>query len=91
MGWTDSPSLDISPSSFVSIVLSHRFLIFLLIFFRKKGFYFLPSTKQNLSEIDVSVKTVLADAGYCSNDNLEYLESKDEIEGLVSTRKEQEM
>lgn len=47
--------------------------------------------KQNLSEIDVSVKTVLADAGYCSDDNLKYLESKDEIEGLVSTRKEQEM
>jgi len=47
--------------------------------------------EQNLSEVDVSVKTVLADAGYCSNDNLEYLESKDEIEGLVSTRKEREM
>jgi transposase len=47
--------------------------------------------KQNLSEIDVSVKTVLADAGYCSDDNLEYLESKDEIECLVSTRKEREM
>ncbi|MCK4782300.1 MAG: transposase [Desulfobacteraceae bacterium] len=47
--------------------------------------------EQNLSEIDISVKTVLADAGYCSDDNLEYLESKDEIEGLVSTRKEQEM
>jgi len=46
--------------------------------------------EQNLSEIDVSVKTVLADAGYCSDDNLEYLESKD-IEGLVSTRKEREM
>ena len=47
--------------------------------------------EQNLSEIDISVKTVPADAGYCSDDNLEYLESKDEIEGLVSTRKEREM
>jgi hypothetical protein len=46
--------------------------------------------EQNLSEIDVSMKTVLADAEYCSDDNLEYLESKD-IEGLVSTRKEREM
>ena len=45
----------------------------------------LEQAQQNLSEIDVSVKTVLADAGYCSDDNLEYLESKDEIEGLVST------
>jgi transposase len=51
----------------------------------------LEQAQQNLSEIDVSAKTVLADAGYCSDDNLEYLESKDEIEGLVSTRKEQEM
>ena len=51
----------------------------------------LEQTEQNLSEIDVSVKTVLADAGYCSDGNLEYLESKGEIDGLVSTRKEREM
>ncbi len=51
----------------------------------------LEQAQQNLSEIDVSAKTVLADAGYCSDDNLEYLESKDEINALVSTRKEQEM
>jgi transposase len=51
----------------------------------------LEQAQQNLSEIDISAKTVLADAGYCSDDNLEYLESKDEIECLVSTRKEQEM
>jgi hypothetical protein len=47
--------------------------------------------EQNLSRLDIAAKTFLADAGYCSDDNLEYLESKDEIEGLVSTRKEQEM
>ena len=47
--------------------------------------------EQNLSEIDVSVKTVHTDAGYCSEDNLEYLESTDEIEVLISTRKEREM
>jgi len=51
----------------------------------------LEQAQQNLSEIDVYAKTVLADAGYCSDDNLEYLESKDEINALVSTRKEQEM
>jgi hypothetical protein len=51
----------------------------------------LEQAQQNLSEIDVSAKTVLADAGYCSDDNLEYLESKDEINALVSTRKEREM
>jgi hypothetical protein len=51
----------------------------------------LEQAQQNLSEIDVSTKTVLADAGYCSEENLEYLESKDEINALVSTRKEQEM
>lgn len=37
------------------------------------------------------MKTVLADAGYCRDDNLEYLESRDEIESLVSTWKEREM
>ena len=51
----------------------------------------LEQAQQNLSEIDVSAKTILADAGYCSEENLEYLESKDEINALVSTRKEQEM
>jgi transposase len=47
--------------------------------------------EQNLSRLDIAAKTVLADAGYCSDHNLEYLESKGEMAGLVSTRKEREM
>lgn len=46
--------------------------------------------QENLSKLEVKAKTVLADAGYCSEANLEYLESKDGIKGLVSTRKERE-
>lgn len=51
----------------------------------------LEQADENLSKLEISAKTVLVDAGYCSEENLEYLKSKDEIEGLVSTRKEQEM
>ena len=51
----------------------------------------LEQSRQNLSKLDVSAKTILADAGYCSENNLKYLESKDEIIGLVSTRREREM
>jgi transposase len=47
--------------------------------------------EQNLSRLDIAAKTVLADAGYSSDHNLEYLESKGEMAGLVSTRKEREM
>jgi transposase len=46
---------------------------------------------ENLSKLEISAKTILADAGYCSEENLEHLKSKDEINALVSTRKEQEM
>ncbi len=51
----------------------------------------LEQSRQNLSKLDVSAKTILADAGYCRENNLKYLESKNEIIGLVSTRREREM
>ena len=51
----------------------------------------LEKAEESLYKLEVTAKTVLADAGYCSEDNLEYLESKDEIEGFISTRKEREM
>ena len=51
----------------------------------------LEQAQENLSKIGVTAKTVVADAGYCTEKNLEYLESKEDINGLVSTRKEREM
>ena len=51
----------------------------------------LDQAQENLSQIDTSAKTVLADAGYCSESNLSDLETRDGIDGLISTRKEQEM
>ncbi len=47
--------------------------------------------QENLAEIGESAKTILADAGYCSEENLEYLDSQEGINGLVSTRKERDM
>ncbi len=51
----------------------------------------LDKARKNLAGVGVSAKTILADAGYCSENNLEYLESQEEINGLVSTRKERDM
>jgi len=51
----------------------------------------LEQAQENLSKIGVTAKTVVADAGYCTEENLEYLESKEDINGLVSTRREREM
>ena len=51
----------------------------------------LEKVRENLSMLKSSAKTILADAGYCSESNLEDLESMKDIEGLISTRKEQEM
>ena len=51
----------------------------------------LDQAQENLSQIETPVKTVLADAGYCSESNLSDLESRNDIDGLISTRKEREM
>ena len=45
----------------------------------------------NLSKVEVSPKVVLGDAGYCSEENLEYMESLEGIQGLIATGKESEM
>ena len=51
----------------------------------------LDQAQKNLSELESPAKTILADAGYCSEDNLTDLDSREDIEGLISTRKEREM
>ncbi len=51
----------------------------------------LDQAQENLSMLKSPSKTILADAGYCSESNLEYLESRKDIDGLISTRKEKEM
>ncbi len=51
----------------------------------------LDQAQENLSKLKSPAKTILADAGYCSESNLEALESRKDIEGLISTRKEKEM
>jgi len=51
----------------------------------------MDNAQENLSKIGASAMTVLADAGYCSEANLADLESREGIEGLISTRKEREM
>ncbi len=51
----------------------------------------LDKARENLSKIGSSARTVIADAGYCSEANLADLESRKDIEGLISTRKEREM
>lgn len=51
----------------------------------------LDQAQENLSQLESPAHTVLADAGYCSENSLEDLESREGIEGLISTRKEREM
>ncbi len=51
----------------------------------------LDQAQKNLSKMKSPARTILADAGYCSESNLEALESRKDINGLISTRKEQEM
>ena len=51
----------------------------------------LDQAQENLSRLKSPARTILADAGYCSESNLEDLESRKDIEGLISTRKEREM
>ena len=51
----------------------------------------LEEAQRNLSALGCSAKTILADAGYCSEANLKYLESREDIEGLIATGKEREV
>jgi len=51
----------------------------------------LDKAQENLSNIGESAQTILADAGYCSEKNLDDLESREDISGLVATRKEKDM
>ncbi len=40
--------------------------------------------EENLSKVDVSPNVVLGDAGYCSEENLEYMESMEGIQSLIA-------
>ncbi len=46
---------------------------------------------ENLSMLKSPARTILADAGYCSESNLKDFESGKDINGLIYTRKEKEM
>ena len=46
------------------------------------------STKDNLKNIDEECGLVLADAGYCSEENLEYLSEPESPNALVATKKD---